>query len=823
MSFHDVIFPTGFLYGATASIEYRTQIITTRAGHEQRNVSWLDPLRSWDIAPCIKDQQDLDVVVAFFRARGGPQNSFRVRNFLDFTVTDAPLGTGDGVRTAFQLYLTHSTGVVGDTYSAIQLITKPRFGTVVLSAGGVPQTAGVDYNLDHATGLATFTVPVADTVVLTWTGEYDYPMFFESDDVAVRIAVFENFFTTFRLIEERVSPLTQQWTEAAIPDFVEARFFDEVTPGTSFGPRRRVLIIEDTSGATERLAPWTEGRITGVIQEQTRSPALLRAFMTLFHARKARATGFRLRDLTDFQLTNELIGVGDGATAVFQITKTYVDTGGTEVKPITKPVAAGNSLTVGGLPQTDGVDYTLDTTTGQLTFTTIPPALQDIRITITYDIPVRLDTDQLELVISGFDVGSLRDLSFVEIRPESIPGVDLVGQTGRPTAGVTGCGAVPLLINNEVGAAAVQFDSLLPDMLVIDTAADSEPLSEGLQGAAAFTAFFVMSDVSLNVSNDPGTLFRVVGKFNHDALLLDLPVATGPPTASVTQGNLHGFMPLVTISAGGVYESTIPWPGPIVGADIILQSADMNPLGVNGGNFKVLAQPEPLIIVTDNAASTPELRPIFYDVQHPVPVVATQDVGTGQAPLPTSGIIVVGFHVNYDTRQAFFLGHAHGGQKNIPWAIVAGYQHQTGTSVKPSSIGGIAQIAGGDTNHFNMNLYEVILLRHYLPLTIVATITDAQRYLTLKYTRGIPTGLSTQDLMGWWEATVGVDVVGGQMQWRNVFNVIPPAQPISHPLPSWFSSGLGEAAPKLVSVFPPRRLERELYDIDAKLLLRGLI
>jgi uncharacterized protein (TIGR02217 family) len=62
-----------------------------------------------------------------------------------------------------------------------------------------------------------------------------------------------------------------------------------------------------------------------------------------FYARRGPAYGFRFKDWNDYLLTQEVIAHGDGATTVFQITKTYTsaqaESGETDTytRKITKP------------------------------------------------------------------------------------------------------------------------------------------------------------------------------------------------------------------------------------------------------------------------------------------------------------------------------------------------------------------------------------------------------------------------------------------------------------------------------------------------------
>jgi uncharacterized protein (TIGR02217 family) len=45
--------------------------VVTGAGHEQRNVDWAEARGRWDVASGLKNQAQLDELIAFLRARKG--------------------------------------------------------------------------------------------------------------------------------------------------------------------------------------------------------------------------------------------------------------------------------------------------------------------------------------------------------------------------------------------------------------------------------------------------------------------------------------------------------------------------------------------------------------------------------------------------------------------------------------------------------------------------------------------------------------------------------------------------------------------------------
>ena len=88
-------------------------------------------------------------------------------------------------------------------------------------------------------------------------------------------------------------------------------------------------------------------------------------------------------------------------------------------RPIAKPVAGSVRVAVGGVEQTEGAAFTCDVATGVVTFLPghVPGAGAAVRAGFLFDVPVRFDTDYLEVDLSAFAAGSVPRIPLVEIKP----------------------------------------------------------------------------------------------------------------------------------------------------------------------------------------------------------------------------------------------------------------------------------------------------------------------------------------------------------------------------------------------------------------------
>ncbi|HAX90658.1 MAG TPA: TIGR02217 family protein [Rhodospirillaceae bacterium] len=181
MTFHEISFPSDIAYGATGGPEYLTTVVSMASGHEQRNANWSAARGKWNVASGLKHQAQLNTLIAFFRARKGRAFGFRFKDWTDYRATAQPIGVGDGANITFQLVKTYTSGAGNET----RTITKPVLGTVKPYLAGVLQPSG--WSINTATGVLTFTVAPAHGVAVTVDFDFDVPVRFDTDSMAVTI------------------------------------------------------------------------------------------------------------------------------------------------------------------------------------------------------------------------------------------------------------------------------------------------------------------------------------------------------------------------------------------------------------------------------------------------------------------------------------------------------------------------------------------------------------------------------------------------------------------------------------------------------------
>ena len=104
----------------------------------------------------------------------------------------------------------------------------------------------------------------------------------------------------------------------------------------------------------------------------------------------------------------------DGSTTTYQLIKTYGSAYTPYSRDITKPVSGSVLIGVNGSEMASG--WSVNLTTGVITFDSVLPWGHEITAGFEFDVPVRFNTDYLEIDLGGFEAGSIPDIPIVEIR-----------------------------------------------------------------------------------------------------------------------------------------------------------------------------------------------------------------------------------------------------------------------------------------------------------------------------------------------------------------------------------------------------------------------
>ncbi len=207
--------------------------------------------------------------------------------------------------------------------------------------------------------------------------------------------------------------------------FHEIRFPAQLSFGALGGPERRTEIVELANGFEERNTPWQASRRRYDAGTGLRALDDLEVMIAFFEARQGMLHGFRWKDWGDYRSApasspispfDQVIAIGDGQTRSFQLRKAYASGAQTYFRDILKPVAG---TVVAGLRADEkiaGIDFEVDVTTGVITFERAPDVGAEVQAGYEFDVPVRFDTDLIQISVASFRAGQLPKVPVVEVR-----------------------------------------------------------------------------------------------------------------------------------------------------------------------------------------------------------------------------------------------------------------------------------------------------------------------------------------------------------------------------------------------------------------------
>lgn len=204
--------------------------------------------------------------------------------------------------------------------------------------------------------------------------------------------------------------------------FVETpRFPETMSYNSSGGPQWSTHVVTLQGGAEKRNALWTYPRHLYNARYAVQKADDMETIFQWFYSMKGRFNGFRFKDWHDFTSatsngtptdTDQTLGTGDGADDTFQLIKNYTIGTETLARIISKPVSGTVVCSLDDVPE---AGFTVDTTTGIVTFSSPPGGGVVVKAGYEFDVPVRFDIDHLPVTFDDWEIRSA-DIPIVELR-----------------------------------------------------------------------------------------------------------------------------------------------------------------------------------------------------------------------------------------------------------------------------------------------------------------------------------------------------------------------------------------------------------------------
>lgn len=212
--------------------------------------------------------------------------------------------------------------------------------------------------------------------------------------------------------------------------FHEVLFPTALSYRSLVGQGFKTEIIRTDSGHEHRVAKRSAPRFTYDVAQSLQSDADLLTLREFYLSRNGLANGFRFLDPLDNTTAadgksaaddeDQTLGTGDGSKVNFQLVKTYTSGAQSLTKNLTKPVSGTTVVALDTVAKTEGVDFTVNTTTGIVTMNSAPGVGVVVTAGCQFHVPVRFGDEIDEdffFDLQAFDAGEVR-VPLVEILDE---------------------------------------------------------------------------------------------------------------------------------------------------------------------------------------------------------------------------------------------------------------------------------------------------------------------------------------------------------------------------------------------------------------------
>ena len=194
--------------------------------------------------------------------------------------------------------------------------------------------------------------------------------------------------------------------------FLEIRFPESISFESSTILEFNTSIIISKNGNEQRNVNWQYNKMKYNIINGIKTTTELDEIIKLFRNAKGQAYGFRFKDWSDYKATKQQIAIGDNINTKFQLIKTYIISNNIYTRIITKPVISTVKLYIDDVEIND---FNIDFTTGEIVLSSPPQENSIIYADFEFDVPVRFNSDILEITMQSIKTGFVKDIMLIEV------------------------------------------------------------------------------------------------------------------------------------------------------------------------------------------------------------------------------------------------------------------------------------------------------------------------------------------------------------------------------------------------------------------------
>lgn len=193
--------------------------------------------------------------------------------------------------------------------------------------------------------------------------------------------------------------------------FHDVRLPDDVEQGATGGPTFETSIIGLSSGSEQRNVDWSEARHDWELAYGIQNKEDFDVTRAFFFARRGMANTFRFKDWSDWELNDEVQGVGNGVNTIFQLIKTYEEDGPQPYfRRLTRPILSTVVWRVNNV-----IVAATHNGLGVFTLAVAPADGAVVTATCEFDMCVRFNVDKFNLMLTLAEAGAIGSLPVIEV------------------------------------------------------------------------------------------------------------------------------------------------------------------------------------------------------------------------------------------------------------------------------------------------------------------------------------------------------------------------------------------------------------------------
>jgi uncharacterized protein (TIGR02217 family) len=198
---------------------------------------------------------------------------------------------------------------------------------------------------------------------------------------------------------------------------IDERLDGDFEVGLRVRPSYRTIIVPLDGGGEVRISKWQYPKHVfefNLAPGDARSDEDFQFLRDMYYAAGGAFEAFRFKHLDDFEGVGEALGAIVGTTSSFQLMRNYTRGLITRQRKITRPVLGTVTLYLNDV-EIPEINYTVDYDTGIVAFGS-PQDIALLTADFEYDVPVRFEDDEIEMLSIAKELTQPVSISLIEIK-----------------------------------------------------------------------------------------------------------------------------------------------------------------------------------------------------------------------------------------------------------------------------------------------------------------------------------------------------------------------------------------------------------------------